>query len=163
MLPVLDQTAVLQKFCPDCAAEMPETAAFCPACGRPMTTQMIAMGKVGFLHENFAAALSYVTFLPAVVFLLAEPYRKNAFVRFHSIQCLLFSLACIVMGVLVRLFSLLLFFVPALGPLLSILLIVLATLAAIFLWIVLFVKAFQGEKFSLPLLGAYAEQYSGVA
>ena len=49
-----------------------------------------AQGKVGFLTENLAGALAYLTFIPAVVFLVVEPYKKNRFVRFHSVQCLLF-------------------------------------------------------------------------
>jgi len=65
------------------------------------------------------------------------------------------------LAVVVRLASLMLLLVPIVGPLLVLLLTVLAALAALFTWIVLLVKAFQGERFALPLIGNWAEQYSG--
>jgi len=34
-------------------------------------------------------------------------------------------------------------------------------LAAIVIWLVLVVKAFQGEMFQLPMLGEFAAQYAG--
>jgi len=40
---------------------------------------------------------------------------------------------------------------------------VVVALAAVFTWIVLLVKAFQGERFALPLIGNLSEQYSGAA
>jgi len=142
---------------------MPGTAAFCPGCGRRMKMEPSADRKVGRLREQFAAGLAYLTLVPAITFLLIDPYRKNRFVRFHSIQCLLFCVACMALAVLVRLASLVLFFVPVVGPLLVLLLSVVAGLAALFAWIVLLVKAFQGERFAMPLIGDLAEQYSGAA
>ena len=38
---------------------------------------------------------------------------------------------------------------------------VVAILAAFVIWLVLIVKALQGEPFQLPLLGDFAEQQSG--
>jgi uncharacterized membrane protein len=122
-----------------------------------------ASGKVGRLREHLAAGLAYLTFVPALAFLLMNPYRKNRFVRFHSIQSLLFCLACITLAVLVRLLSLVLLLMPVVGPLLVLLLTVLAALAALISWIVLLVKAFQGQMFALPVIGELAEQYSGAA
>ena len=61
---------------------------FCPACGRPMHERARAR-PVGALPENVAGALAYFTFIPAIVFLSRPPYKKNRFLRFHSLQCLL--------------------------------------------------------------------------
>ena len=36
------------------------------------------------LSDTAAGALAYVTIIPAIIFLLVEPYNKNSFVRFHS-------------------------------------------------------------------------------
>src|SRR6202012_2375284 len=36
------------------------------------------------LTSNAAAAISYITFIPAVIFLVMEPYNRDRFVRFHS-------------------------------------------------------------------------------
>lgn len=119
-----------------------------------------AQGKVGGLSENVAGGLAYFTFLPALVFLLVEPYKKSGFVRFHSIQCLLAWVAMIVVGVVLKLVGLLLFIIPAFGPLIVLLVDVTAALAAIFLWLVLVVKALQGVTFKVPWLGDLAENYS---
>jgi uncharacterized membrane protein len=119
-----------------------------------------AHGKVGGLPENLAGALAYFTFLPAIVFLLLQPYRKNRFVRFHALQCLLFTVATILIALLLWLASLALFAVPVLGPLLVVLVAAVATLAAIFAWLVLVIKAFQGATYKLALVGEFAEQYA---
>jgi uncharacterized membrane protein len=163
MLPAMDQTAVSLKSCPDCAAQMPASAAFCPGCGRSMQIEPASKQKLGVARENIAGAFAYVTFLPALVFLMLEPYRRNPFVRFHAVQCLLFWLTGVVVAVLLRLASLALLFIPVAGPLLALLLAVIVALAALFTWIVLLVKAFQGERFALPVIGNLAEQYSGAA
>ena len=161
MLPAMEETAVSLKSCPDCAAQMPDSAAFCPGCGRSMQIESASKQKLGILRENFAGAFAYVTFLPAVAFLLLEPYRRNPFVRFHSVQCLLFWLASVVVAALLRMASLALLFIPAVGPLLAVLLVMIVALAAVFTWITLLAKAFQGERFALPVIGDLAERYSG--
>ena len=38
------------------------------------------------LTSNAAAAISYITFIPAVLFLVLEPYNRDRFVRFHAWQ-----------------------------------------------------------------------------
>jgi uncharacterized membrane protein len=163
MLPAMEQIDVGLKSCPVCAAQMPASAAFCPGCGRSMQIEVPAKQKPGSLRENFLGALAYVSFLPALVFLFLDPYRKNPFVRFHSIQCVLFWLVSVVLAVVVRVVFLGLLFIPIVGPLLAVLLVVVVALAAVFTWIVLLVKAFQGERFALPLIGNLSEQYSGAA
>jgi uncharacterized membrane protein len=162
MLPAMELTAVGLKSCPDCAAQMPDSAAFCPGCGRSMQIESAAKQEPGVLRENLVGAFAYVSFLPAIVFLLVDPYRKNPIVRFHSIQCLLFWLVCVVLSVVVRLLVLVLLFVPIVGPLLAVLVVVVVALAAVFTWIVVLVKAFQGERFALPLIGNLSDQYSRV-
>jgi uncharacterized membrane protein len=152
--------------CPDCAVAMPDTAAFCPGCGRGMhpAVQPIerVQGKVGALPQTVAGALAYCTIIPAIVFLLVEPYNQNRFVRFHSFQCLGLSLAALVIGAALRVAGVLLFFVPLLGHLLVFLLSMVAILGFFVIWVVLIVKALQGEMLKLPLIGVYAEQQSVV-
>lgn len=118
-------------------------------------------GKVGRLPENLAGGLAYITFIPAVIFLLLDPYRRNAFTRFHSIQCLLFTILALALSAALKLASLLLFFIPVAGPLLAVLLSVLIGLGVGVIWLVLVVKALQGELFKLPVLGDFAEQHAG--
>jgi uncharacterized membrane protein len=140
---------------------MPQTAAFCPACGRAMQAETRAQGTVGVFPENIAGALAYFTFIPAIVFLVLVPYNKNRFLRFHSFQCLLLWGAAILIGIALKLASVVLFIVPVLGPLLVWVVAVVVVLAAIVIWLVLVVKAFQGEMFQLPMLGEFAAQYAG--
>jgi uncharacterized membrane protein len=141
---------------------MPDAAAFCPGCGRPMQPASTARGKVGILPESIAGALGYFTFIPATFFLAVSPYNRNRFVRFHSLQCLFFTLACLLIGIAIKLASLVLFFIPVLGPLLVSLTSIVAALAAVVLWLVLVVKALQGEMFMLPVLGDFAENQAGL-
>jgi uncharacterized membrane protein len=120
-------------------------------------------GKVGRLPVKVAGGLAYLTFIPAIIFLLLEPYKTNRYVRFHSFQCLLFSGAVVALAAALRLAGLALFIIPVLGPLLMVLVDVVAALAAIFIWLVLLVKALQGEMFRLPVLGGIAVRYAETA
>lgn len=128
-----------------------------------MHSALRPQGKVGGLSENVAGAIAYFTFLPALVLLLLDPYKKSGFVRFHSVQCLLLTGALILLGLLLKLLGMLLFIVPVLGPLLVLLVDVTAGLAAVFVWLVLVVKALQGENFKLAWIGDLAERYSDAA
>jgi uncharacterized membrane protein len=123
-----------------------------------MQTEARAQGKVGALREPIAGALAYLTFIPAIVFLLLEPYKKNPFVRFHSFQCLLLWGAAILVAIALKLGGMLLFIIPVLGPLLVVLVWTVVGLGAVVIWLVLVVKAFQGLMFRLPLLGDFAAQ-----
>jgi len=161
MVPTMDPTNVPLTSCPHCAAQMPETAAFCPGCGLSVQAATRVHGTVGALPEIIAGALAYLTFIPAIVFLVLDPYKKNRFVRFHSFQCLLLCGATIVFAIALKLASVVLFIIPVLGPLLVLLVSTVVALAVVVIWLVLVVKAFQGEMFKLPLLGDFAEQYAG--
>jgi uncharacterized membrane protein len=161
MVPTMDPANVTLTSCPHCAAQMPETAAFCPGCGRPLQTETRAQGKVGPLPENIAGAIAYLTFIPAIVFLVVEPFSKNRFVRFHSVQCLLLGAAAILLAIALKLASVVLLIIPGLGPLLVVLVSTVVALAVVVIWLVLVIKAFQGAMFKLPVLGDFAEQYAG--
>lgn len=149
------------QLCPECAAQMPDSAAFCPACGRPMTSATRASGKVGSLPESLVGGLAYLTFIPAIVLLTREPYKRNFFVRFHAIQCLLLWVAMVGAAAAVKIIVVVVSFIPVAGPLFEVLITMMAALAAFLLWVVLVVKALQGERFKLPLLGNLAEGYAG--
>jgi uncharacterized membrane protein len=167
----MDEPNVPLTSCPHCAAQMPETAAFCPGCGQSMlgqsmvsqstVTETRAQGTVGAFPESIAGALAYLSFIPAIIFLVLDPYNKNRFVRFHSVQCLLLWGATIALAIAIKLASVVLFIIPVLGPLLVLLVSTVVGLAAVVIWFVLVIKAFQGQMFKLPMLGDLAEQYAG--
>ncbi len=127
-----------------------------------MPTPARAEAKSGPFSENLVAALAYLTFVPAILFLLLNPYNKNQFVRYHSVQCLLAWAAAMLAAIVLKLVGLVLFLIPVVGPLLVVLTWVIGGLAALLLWLVLVVKAFQGEMFQLPRLGNIAERYAPV-
>jgi uncharacterized membrane protein len=137
---------------------MPDAAVYCPGCGRAMRPVERAQGTVGGLPETLAGAMAYCTIIPAIVFLLVEPYSKNRFVRFHSLQCLGVCLVTLVVGAMLRVAGFVLFFIPVLGHLLVWLLSMVVTLAFFVVWVVLVVKALQGEMFKLPVVGEFAER-----
>jgi uncharacterized membrane protein len=146
--------------CPDCAASMPDDAAYCPACGREMGIIERAHGTVGVLPETIAGALAYFL-VPAIIFLLVEPYSRNRFVRFHSWQSIAVFAAVAILGALLRIAAFVLFFIPFIGQLMMWLMSMVLSLAWVILWIVLVVKALQGETFKLPVLGDFAEKQAG--
>jgi uncharacterized membrane protein len=139
---------------------MPETAAFCPGCGRRMLPSPVVQGKAGIFRESVGGAVAYLTFIPAILFLFLEPFKRNRFVRFHSVQCLLLWGVGIVLALALKVATLILFLVPVAGPLLVTVTCVVLGLAAFVLWLVLIVKALQGEMFRLPVVGELAAQYS---
>lgn len=112
---------------------------------------------MGILPEILAGALAYFL-VPAIVFLLVDPYNKNRFVRFHSFQCIGAWLAAVVAAALLRILSVVLSVIPRLGPLLVWLVSMLVILALIMTWIVLVVKALLGEMYKLPVVGEFAEK-----
>ena len=54
------------------------------------------------LSDNAAGGLAYVTFIPALIFLLVEPFNKNPYVRFHSWQSIFLIIAWIAADVVLR-------------------------------------------------------------
>jgi uncharacterized membrane protein len=107
--------------------------------------------QVGGMDANVAAALSYFVII-AIIWLVLEPYNKNRFVRFHSVQAI--ALAVVSTGI-----SIVLGFIPIIGWIALIFL----PLAVFVVWVICFVKAFQNEWFKLPVIGDFAEQQAGPA
>lgn len=123
-----------------------------------MPSAVRARGTVGVFPENVAGALAYISPFPAIIFLLMDPYRRNRFVRFHSLQCLFLWLGMFVVAAVMRLAEPVIFLVPNLGYLLFLLIAMVTGLAAVILWFVLVIKALQGEAFKLPIAGDLAER-----
>lgn len=144
-------------FCPSCGTQIAEGAA-CPKCaggGQAVGGGSAAPG----LTDNMAGALAYVTIIPAIVFLVLEPYNKKRFIRFHSFQCLFFAVAWIVLWIALAFIG----HIPFLGWAVAVLLYPLIGLAGLVIWIILVLKAYQGQMFKLPVIGDMAEQQAGPA
>ena len=137
----------MTRSCAGCGKAMDDSAAFCPACGRAVATpEAGADGPAAGLQSNLAGALCYL-WITAIVFLLLEPYNRDRFVRFHAFQALFHGLAWIVGNVALTLLP---FIGWSLLPLWSLLMFVLAIIAA--------VKAYQNEKWQIPVVGPFAEK-----
>jgi uncharacterized membrane protein len=109
----------------------------------PENTDRTALG----CDANVAAALAYLLgWISGVVLLVAE--RQNRFVRFHALQSIL------VFGALSLAWFLCLA-IPLLGWLISFILI--PPISGV-LWLLLMFKAYQGDRFKLPVAGDIAEQ-----
>jgi len=104
------------------------------------------------LDSNVGGLLSYVLgWITGLIFFLLE--EKDEYVRFHAMQSIIVFGAITVVSIVIGI----LFLVPFLGNVLGGFLWV----ASVVLWIVLMVKAYQGERFKLPIAGDLAEKYSG--
>lgn len=108
--------------------------------------------------ERLLGALAYITFIPAVGFVLIEPLKRNRFVRFHSFQSIFLTVATIVVAIAMWLVYSVLALIPAIGFLLGWLVLAVVSLGWVMLWLVLVAKALQGATFRLPLIGALAEK-----
>ena len=89
-------------FCSVCGAQIADGTTACAACaGRVATAPPVpqASASTGGMTDNVAGMLAYVTIIPAIIFLVMEPYNKNRFVRFHSCQNLFFAVAWIVLWI----------------------------------------------------------------
>lgn len=141
-------------FCNMCGAQIADGTTTCPACsGRPAVAPA---GAASAMADNVAGMLAYVTIIPAIIFLVMEPYNKSRFVRFHSFQCIFFCVALIVLQIGLSILT----FVPFMG-LITIPLHLLIGLGALGIWVVLLLKANQGQMFKLPVIGDLAEKQAG--
>ncbi|OGO05279.1 MAG: hypothetical protein A2Y91_01645, partial [Chloroflexi bacterium RBG_13_54_8] len=109
-------------------------------------------GSTG-LEANVAGLLCYVLgWITGLIFFLLE--KEDKLVRFHAMQSIVtfgaFTAVFIVLSILEWL------------PLVGVLFLVLESLIGILafvLWIVLMIKAYQGERYKLPWAGDFAERY----
>lgn len=107
----------------------------------------------GGMADNTAGMLAYITIVPAIIFLVMEPYNKNKFVRFHAWQNIFFAIAMTVLWIGLVIIGM----IPIIGWLTIILWPVIG-LGALVVWILLLVKANKGEKWKLPFIGDLAEK-----
>lgn len=143
-------------FCSGCGMQVADGMTMCPACSSKAPASGGA--QAGGMSDNVAGLLAYVTIIPAIIFLVVAPYNKSRFVRFHSFQSIFFNIAWIVLWVALSIVGM----IPVLGwatliiwPLLG--------LGGLILWIVLLIKANQGQMWKLPFIGDLAEKQAAAA
>lgn len=154
-------------FCNACGKEI-GSASFCSVCGAnqggvPATPAASASASSG-LEENVAGLLCYAfLWLGGLIFLLID---KRPSVRFHGAQSIAFSIAIIPIWILYFILNFVILAitaaigVPGLGLLAWLLTPVLA-IALFGTWIFLMVKAYNLQKYKLPIIGNLCEKMVG--
>jgi uncharacterized membrane protein len=108
------------------------------------------------LSDNAASGLAYVTIIPAIIFLIVEPFNRNPTVRFHSWQCIFLSIAWFAADIVLMIIGR----IPFLGMITWILWPVVG-LCFFILWLIVLIKAFNGQRFSIPFIGDLAQKQAG--
>ena len=101
------------------------------------------------LNKNMAGALAYVLGpVTGIIFLVIE---KDPYVRFHAMQSIVVFIGLFVLQFILGLTIFLLPLVPLVG------------IVSFVLWLLLIYKAWQGQKWEVPLLGKFAKQLADKA
>lgn len=148
-------------FCSKCGTEVGSGAAFCPKCGQ--ATGAVAPGPIVTsedlgMAENVAGLLCYVLgWITGLIFLFID---KRPYVRFHAAQSVVvFGGLNIIFVVLASMFGMgwmmggFFFGTWALGGLI----LAVVRLVGFVLWILLMVKAYQGQKYRVPVAADLAD------
>ncbi len=99
------------------------------------------------LEENVAGFFCYLLgFITGIIFLVVE--KKSSFVKFHAMQSTITFLSLFII-------SFILGFIPIIG-----LLVYPIWILSLILWLLLMIKALQGKRYSLPIVGKMAEEKS---
>src|ERR1700678_436659 len=150
--------------CTKCGTMVGEGVAFCPNCGAPQaaaTSGGVMASPAGSgtsgMDENVAGLLCYILgWVTGLIFFLID---KRPFVRFHAAQSIGLSIALfavyLIIGVLFTMlhFMSMGFLALAIYPLLALLVFI--------VWIFMMYKAYQHEKFMLPIIGPIAANMAG--
>ena len=87
------------KFCPKCGQAVGEAAAAGAGSEAAADPPPAASSAAAANDDNVMGALAYVTIIPAIIFLIIEPYKNRRFVRFHSFQCLFLAAAIFALNI----------------------------------------------------------------
>ena len=109
------------------------------------------------ISHNAASAIAYVTFIPAVVFLLLRPYKESPCVRFHAWQSILLCMVAFAVDIVLGAVALLTIF---LGTTTLAYTLRLAFLFWFVLWLACVIRAMTGKRLKLPIIGGIAEKLS---
>jgi uncharacterized membrane protein len=111
------------------------------------------------MADNMAAALCYLlTVITGILFLVIEPYSKNRLIRFHAFQSIFLWVAAVAVFIVAGILSVTLGAIPVIGWIFSILLHLCLALGFFVLWLMLMYKAYNNEKWVLPIVGPLAEK-----
>jgi len=157
-------------FCKTCGTEL-GGAAFCPKCGAGQGAAAAAPASVASsdsptagMDENVAGLLCYLFgWISGLIFLLID---KRPFVKFHGAQAIAFNIALFPLWIIYLIINFMFMAITAAihVPLLGLLTWVLIPVIGIVIfgtWVFLMYKAYQHEKFKLPIVGNIVEKMVG--
>lgn len=169
-------------FCSNCGAEV--QGRFCAKCGAAVGAGPAASAppppqqdssqqqgnsqQQGFsapgsiqapgLTDNMASALCYLLGLvTGVLFLVVAPYNQNRAIRFHAFQAIFLHLAMFAVMIAIMAVTGILHLIPFVGVMISFVLYPIAGLSFFVLWLTLMYKAYNNERWVLPIIGPLAE------
>ena len=166
--------------CPSCSTENPAGATFCQHCGASLSAAAAPPQGGGYaqvpqpaaapagaayvpaqsgLSDNSAAAIAYITIIPAIIFLVMEPYNRKPFVRYHAMQCIGLHVLWFAVWIALMIIGMILSMVH-LG-LLTLILWPICWIGLVVLWVLCVVGAAQGKWFKLPIIGDFARKQAG--
>jgi uncharacterized membrane protein len=147
----------MARFCAQCGAEMVDNAAFCPKCGestgipsnyaKPSAASPVLSQSYHGTDNNFLGLSAYL-FIPAVFYLVLTRYKKNSFVRFHSLQSILLWIIFVAIDL-----------VLAAIPVVNLVLLPVVGVGELVIGVICIIKAFQGQFFRLPIIGNVSERF----
>ncbi|MFY9529109.1 MAG: hypothetical protein WAR24_09365, partial [Candidatus Acidiferrales bacterium] len=127
--------------------------------GAPATPAVTASD----MTSNTAAALAYILgALTGVLFLVLDPYKNDRFVRFHALQSIFFSVACIAFWIVWSIvWGILISVTAGWGALVDLPLILLVSLGIFAYWIFLMYQAYSHRLYKIPYIGDMAAKQVG--
>jgi uncharacterized membrane protein len=149
-------------FCNMCGTQIPDSNTTCPACASRMAAAApvpggpapgVAAPAPAATSDNLVGMIAYFTIFPAIILLLIDPYNKSRFVRFHAFQSIFFGVGWICLWIVLRI----VLHIPFFGWL-TFFLWPLVWLAGFIVWVILVIKANQGQMYKLPVIGDMAEK-----
>jgi len=150
--------------CTKCGAVVADNAGFCASCGAPQAGANPAASPAAQsqMDEKLAGLLCYVVgWITGIIFYFID---KRPYVRFHAAQSIVvFGGLQIVQIVFGTFFGVGMFMTGLAGFSMGWALYSLIGLAAFVLWILLMIKAYQGERFRVPVAADIAEKIFGKA
>ena len=163
-------------FCPNCGSEA--QGKFCAKCGSampaagPPAQEVPPPGTGGpgvgpppppaaqaGMADNVASTLCYVLgVLTGILFLVLEPYNHNKTVRFHALQSIFVWAGAVILWIGVTIVEIGVASIPFIGFMISVVLSFGLGLGLFILWLMLMYKAYNNERWVLPVVGPLAEK-----
>ncbi|MBU0591873.1 DUF4870 domain-containing protein [Candidatus Micrarchaeota archaeon] len=107
----------------------------------------------------FGALAYLLTFITGIVMLFVK--KEDAYVKFHAMQSILLGVAMIVVNIIMAVVGGVATLIPGIGWIVALVVGLVSgviSLGFLILWLLLMWKAYKGEKWKLPIIGAQAEK-----